>query len=389
MRTIKGRIIEIGDDSLVLLTSQGEFLERPLPPHHIQVGDELTLPVPGVIQVFNKFVPYAAAAALFVFLLLQSVMTMATPAFYIHLDINPSVELGISKNLRVVEATGLNADGKKVLDKVSIIDQSIETAVKLLVATADEMNYIAPDKENTVLVSVVSLEDDNQEKENRLTDEIRDAVSQQLEKGKSKVTLGFAVADKQKRQEALKKHSSINKMFKNQDAKGQKKIPDNFKIFKVVPHFDRNNESYKNQNQNNRNWKNSDKNSDKNSSWKNGNSGWGQKKAKDKDDEEDDDKDYDDDSRIYRNAREKLKEAWKNLQFNENNKNRYKDDEDSDKHSYNNDSSRDGKSWNNSSQNEEDSKTKKNRRGRPRFQKSQDKDSGDERKEENRKKRRR
>ena len=241
MGTVKGRIIEIEEHSLFLLTAEGEFLECPIPPQDdLHIGDEITVPIikKATGGIFRQLAPYAAAAALFVFLLVQSVLTMASPDFYLHLDINPSIELGISKNLRVVEATPLNEDGEKVLKEVNILDKSIQSAVKIIVRTADKLHYIAPDKENTVLISVVSEKEDNLQQENQLTEKVKEAAREQLKEGKSAAKIGVAIVDKKERKEALKKHSSINSLLRK-ETDNQNSIPKVYKTYKVIPRGDK------------------------------------------------------------------------------------------------------------------------------------------------------
>lgn len=235
MRTVKGRILEIGPDSLFVLTSEGEFLERPLPPYEVQVGDEITVKIPGAVSLFSQFVPFAAAAALFVFLLFQSVVTMSAPVYYVHLDINSSIELGLSENLRVIEVTPLNNEGRQILNKVNVKDLPVQTAIKTLVRTAGNMDYIAPDKDNTVLISIVSTKEKDKQQEIRLSKKVHQAANQQLKEGKAAATLAIALLDKAKREEAISKHRSINTLVSGEADPKENGIPGFYRVFRIVP----------------------------------------------------------------------------------------------------------------------------------------------------------
>lgn len=238
MRTVEGRILEIGPDSLFVLTSEGEFLERPLPPYEVQVGDEITVKIPGAVSLFSQFVPFSAAAALFVFLLFQSVVTMSAPVYYVHLDINSSIELGLSENLRVIEVTPLNNEGKQILNKVNVKDLPVQTAIKTLVRTAGNMDYIAPEKDNTVFISIVSTKEKDMQQELNLSEKVQKAANQQLKEGKAAATLAIALADKKKREEAISKHRSINTLVSKEDDPKENKIPGIYRVFRIVPHPD-------------------------------------------------------------------------------------------------------------------------------------------------------
>lgn len=241
---IKGRIIEIQGNSMILLTKDGQFIQRPLPPGNFQVGEQLELPLPG----FNRFLgplvsaaSAATAAAMIGLLLLQSIGASAAPAYYVHVDINPgtpSVELALAQNLRVVEAKPLNDAGEKILLKASLDQKSVRSAIKNLVNTADSMHYIAPGKESTVLISVAGSNRDTEIKKKQIIREVEKAAKRQLKAAKTSATIGVATVDSNTLKQALNNKGSINSLLVNK-SKGKKNLPEEYEVSKVAPRRDK------------------------------------------------------------------------------------------------------------------------------------------------------
>lgn len=68
-----------------------------------------------------------------------------TPASYLSLDINPSVELGVNAFGKVVSATSYNADGSTILKGRNVTNRSVREAVQLLVQSAAQNGFINRD----------------------------------------------------------------------------------------------------------------------------------------------------------------------------------------------------------------------------------------------------
>ena len=77
-----------------------------------------------------------------------------TPVSYLSLDINPSVELGVNAFGRVVSAKGYNADGELILNGHSVVNFTVNDAVKKLVTSASENGFIKDD--GSTIVSLTS-----------------------------------------------------------------------------------------------------------------------------------------------------------------------------------------------------------------------------------------
>ncbi len=101
-----------------------------------------------------------AAACALVFVCAMSVAGATyykTPASYLSLDINPSIELGINTFGRIVSATAYNSEGSTILNGQDIMDSDVKSAVHKLVKSAAQKGYVA--KDGSTVISVTSETD--------------------------------------------------------------------------------------------------------------------------------------------------------------------------------------------------------------------------------------
>jgi hypothetical protein len=97
-----------------------------------------------------------------------------TPASYLSLDINPSVELGVNGFGRIVSATAYNSEGTVILNGQNIMDADVESAVHTLVKSAAQKGFVAQD--GSTVISVTSETDNTSD-----AIELEDAAAQGAE----------------------------------------------------------------------------------------------------------------------------------------------------------------------------------------------------------------
>lgn len=76
-----------------------------------------------------------------------------TPASYISVDINPSVELGINAFGKVVSVKAYNADGETVITGLSLLNTDTISAVNLIVTSASQNGFIHDDGSTFIAVT--------------------------------------------------------------------------------------------------------------------------------------------------------------------------------------------------------------------------------------------
>lgn len=91
----------------------------------------------------------------------------------VNFDVNPSVELKINSEEKIIEALAHNEDGKKVLDGMDLNKVDVDVAVNALIGSMLKNGYIST-LENSILVSV---KNDDLEKAKKLEKEISDDIN--------------------------------------------------------------------------------------------------------------------------------------------------------------------------------------------------------------------
>jgi hypothetical protein len=109
-----------------------------------------------------------------------------TPVSYLSLDINPSVELGVNAFDKVVEVTGYNADGEKILEGIDVEGSNVTEAVKTLITSATDNGYIEED--GSTVVSLTS-ETDNPELATEIQKDAEEGANLALEEKVNSATV--------------------------------------------------------------------------------------------------------------------------------------------------------------------------------------------------------
>ncbi|MGE5403345.1 MAG: anti-sigma factor domain-containing protein, partial [Candidatus Saccharibacteria bacterium] len=129
----KGTVIEKYRSRAVIMTDTCEFIEVKIK-SHVMVGDEILYTPSDILsgqRTVWKVVAMAASFILFFALSYFSVQSYYEDRVYaqVAMDINPSLEMNINKDYRVVDARGFNEDGTALLQKVDLEGMTLNAAV--------------------------------------------------------------------------------------------------------------------------------------------------------------------------------------------------------------------------------------------------------------------
>lgn len=140
------------DDHVIVMTSQGEFVRVPFT-KPVCIGQEVyyTIKRPPILW------KWSVVAALLLAIVssasqIQEIPGGSVPVYFLTLDINPSIELGINSKQRVVTAEGLNQDGVQLLHKMKVIGHSLKQAIKYIEEQAELDGYLRAG-ENQIVVT--------------------------------------------------------------------------------------------------------------------------------------------------------------------------------------------------------------------------------------------
>ncbi|WP_406676532.1 anti-sigma factor domain-containing protein [Moorella sp. ACPs] len=165
----RGLVVAKQGKKVIVLTPEGEWrtlhLTGPVP----EVGEEVMLPPVKKRPPRQAVMAVAAVMLLLILALPLARRVMAPPvpgepAYYINIDINPSIELAVDERERVLSARGLNDDGEKLLAGVALKEEKAATAVEILTREAVRQGYYLPDRQGAMVVTVSPAAGSDQEK---------------------------------------------------------------------------------------------------------------------------------------------------------------------------------------------------------------------------------
>ncbi|MGV2940937.1 anti-sigma factor domain-containing protein [Mesobacillus sp. LC4] len=125
----KGVILEINDLYLTLLTPEGEFLRARKLQQDYQVGEEIHFfPESQAVKKkkFNlSFLNSFKTRTITLAAAIMLIMTALVPAYqnnqvyaYMSIDVNPSIELAVNDDLKVLRLKGYNPEGEEIIGEI-------------------------------------------------------------------------------------------------------------------------------------------------------------------------------------------------------------------------------------------------------------------------------
>lgn len=172
---MKGIILEIKGNSAVVLCKDGDFKVIKLKNGCIyNVGEEVEVENIGVSRYLKN---YALSAAVFLAICLIAVSlyyAVMIPAFYVSIDINPSLEFGVNRLGRVVDVNFYNDDSARLVEDKNIFkNKPLEDAVRIFIDRAKMGKYL--DGENPAVMFTISRRDRGKNTE-KIKEALKNAV---------------------------------------------------------------------------------------------------------------------------------------------------------------------------------------------------------------------
>jgi len=116
------------------------------------------------------------AAASFALLMGGGVYSYAAPAYYVSLDVNPSVILEVNMYDRVIGTEAVNEDAVAVIDGLELENTDISDAVSLTVERIDELGYFDEDG-GEILIGTTS---ENEETAEEAAEELGSLIEEEV-----------------------------------------------------------------------------------------------------------------------------------------------------------------------------------------------------------------
>jgi Anti-sigma factor N-terminus len=234
----KGIVMEVHDDYVTMLTPEGEFVRTPNQKGNYEIGEEIDFfPQRDYGHVKKKMVffrldqikvAFVSVAALILLIISFLPYYSSNQVYaYMSIDINPSIELGVNRNLQVIKTKALNEEGKKILHNLQDWKKNkIDIVTKQIVELSQKYGYLQKGKE--IIITTVVNDKEMPKVEKKLERKIKE-IKETYEHNEIKVTA--VESDMKTREAALKKGISTGTLLKlqgkvSQDKDIEKEVPD-------------------------------------------------------------------------------------------------------------------------------------------------------------------
>lgn len=153
----RGTILKLKEKEVIVMTEECDFLSIKRR-SGMSLGQQLTFQESDIIRYNRKNVKYfmVAASILLVFLISVSYFHYAVNSAYayVDIDINPSLELVIDKQERVLKTIPLNEDARPLLKGLKLNGMPVQEALSVIIIKSKEQGYLDLTNENDILISV-------------------------------------------------------------------------------------------------------------------------------------------------------------------------------------------------------------------------------------------
>ena len=216
----RATVLKSSPGRAVIMTEQCEFKEIKTD-RLLQVGEEIEYDEPLTLWTGKKAVTALAVAACVVLLLFLTYRVIGyLPAKNIYacvdLEINPSLELGVNRSLRVLESKSFDQEANAILAAVDPEGKKLETVISSIVRQAKVEGYLR-EGDNVIGVGLAMFSEP--EKSPQLLNGLEKCLQRELTTTQSQATVYYFLIDKNTRGKALKEQTSPIRYYLCQKAK--------------------------------------------------------------------------------------------------------------------------------------------------------------------------
>lgn len=154
--SMRGVVMSLDEGRATVLLPGGVFRTVPLQGQAVDIGQEIWIPEPHSRKYGWWAIPLVAAIGIFLVLSRTTapILGSSSVVAVLSVDINPSINLDISSQGRVVGEVGFDAAGKKLLQTKSLLGLKAPSAVEYIVSEAYRDGYLSSSTPDIVLGAV-------------------------------------------------------------------------------------------------------------------------------------------------------------------------------------------------------------------------------------------
>lgn len=175
---MKGIVLETNDKEAIVLFDNGTASK--IKNRYYEKGQ--------VVNMNNKFKFMVKAGSIAAALAITTTTGFAytTPATYVSLDVNPSIEYQLNAFDRVISVIAVNEDGEKIVNELDVNNEKIQKAILKTVEKLKAEGHLTDEDYSGIVIAVSNKDEKKSEK---LTDQIEEELNKDDEDDKAETTL--------------------------------------------------------------------------------------------------------------------------------------------------------------------------------------------------------
>ncbi|WP_276495222.1 anti-sigma factor domain-containing protein [Bacillus nitratireducens] len=149
----KGIVMDIKKHNVVVLTPNGEFITFKRKIHSYMIGEEISFNEQEQraprFSISSFLKPASLLVTCFLCVLLFFYNQPEEKVFaYVSVDINPSLEVSVTKDLRVIDLRACNDDGRRILKEMKRWkNKHLQDVIRTIIKQSQEDKYLTNDKQ--------------------------------------------------------------------------------------------------------------------------------------------------------------------------------------------------------------------------------------------------
>ncbi|WP_144488166.1 anti-sigma factor domain-containing protein [Bacillus sp. ABP14] len=219
----KGIVMDIKKHSVVVLTPNGEFITCKRKGDSCVIGEEISFEEQeqraSLFSIPYFLKPASLLIACFLCALLFFYNQPEEKVFaYVSVDINPSLEVSVTKDLRVIDLQACNDDGRRILKELKQWEnKQLQDVIRTIIKQSQEDKYLTGDKQ--VMLTAVA-------KENSLEAQLEKAMKELKKEYELKhITVEYQSSTMQVRENARKAGIGTGVYIKQENEKNKPLTP--------------------------------------------------------------------------------------------------------------------------------------------------------------------
>lgn len=208
---MKAVVVQKEKNKIYVMTEKGEFkCLKNL--QNVDMGETIELNENFLALRHTAKILIAASLLL---ALIFTIINFKSPEVYayVYIDINPSIEVLIDKNAKIISANPLNEDGKKILKNLSYKGLDITTFINQTVKESQKLGFLK--EEDTIVITTVNIKNSHV-----INEDIQKAIND-IKKTNAKIQIETLKSNEVQREEAKKEKTSPGRLILWEKAKNE------------------------------------------------------------------------------------------------------------------------------------------------------------------------